>query len=406
MNSRTINSSQGLPSSTVIRQCFLLLRVSLSHYLRKPLYLAAIILTFVVVAGVSVLTFAVRGGLQNVIDANQQPGLYFLMNGKGNTELTSLLNSGQQRYPSNMSGVAQQQGRAQFSPELVLLSRQTFDKTQSDFIVRGVTPSAFSMKDPRSGLPYAVIRQGKDFSPGKRELLIGAELIHRYPQLRPGYSLKIHGTQWQIIGTFTSGGSVRESEIWADREMLRTEFGVGSTVNVVAFFSVPGITLNQLNDELGQIEKGPLSISDSQTHYASHGQDLASLLAIFGSTFAIIGGVIVLSGVAVLVESLLVNVTAELRALRLIGYGQVLFFAFTAPILLCSLIGGLAGTGLYGLVAMRLTFSTMAGPSEMVFHASLNLSIILFALAYCMFIALFACLINYRRVMKIIASKH
>ncbi|NIF20358.1 hypothetical protein [Candidatus Pantoea multigeneris] len=334
-----------------------------------------------------------------MIEANQQSGLYFLMNGKGNTELTSLLNPGQQRYPAMMSGVAQQQGNTPFSAELVLLTRQTFAENQTDLIIRGVTPAAFAMTNPRNGQHYISIIRGKMFTAGRREILIGAELLRRYPQLQPGHALKIHGAQWQITGVFTSGGSVRESEILADRDMLRNDFGLGNIVNVVVFYGTADATLTQLNDELQGIEQGTLSISDSRAHYASHGQDLLKLSGIFAGAFAATGGIMVLSGVAVLIESLLVNVSTDIRALRLMGFGRPLFLAFSVPIMLCSLAGTIIGVVLYRVFANKLTFSTLAGPAEMVFHASLTFTIVLSALAYCLFIALLGCVMNYRRVL-------
>lgn len=389
-----------------LTQARFLLQVSLKHFLRRPVYLVAVILAFTLIAMVSIMTFSVHHGLAQVTADSQEPGMFFMMRSQSDSELASIITPVQVHYLSQLPQMAAgESGKASYSPELTMLVRQQIADKKIDFILRGVTPQAFLMRNLVSQQPYIRLVKGRAFTPGKREAIVGAALARRYPQLAAGKQIKVKGAVWTITGEFVSGGSMRESELWTDREILRTDYGLGNVYSVVAFSAAANVRSDTLNQQLQQIEKGTLTVTDAARHYAGQSSGLLGIIAMFGVVFGIMGGLMVFAGVAVLAESLLVNQAVEFRTIRLMGFGRILFAAFALPFLACSLVGSALGALICQLAGQQMTFSTLAGPAEVVFSAVQTPTIALLAAGYCILIALAACAVNYSRVLNILTSR-
>ncbi|WP_414440167.1 hypothetical protein [Burkholderia sp. 22PA0106] len=94
--------------------------VVLRHLLQRPAYLAAVVVSFALVAGVCALTFSVRHGLLATVEASQEPGLFFLMNAQADSELSSIVTPAQalylQQLPNLGGGCGPAAARAGRSP--------------------------------------------------------------------------------------------------------------------------------------------------------------------------------------------------------------------------------------------------------------------------------------------------
>ncbi|MDC4556351.1 ABC transporter permease [Acinetobacter baumannii] len=391
--------------SSFFVKAYFLLFVFFKHFLTRPFYIFAVILSFIVVSSVTLLTFSVRNGLENVIENTHEPGLFFIKNGISNSELTSFLTKNQQHYIENIIGVNSVDNKIIYSPELVLLTRQILLGTSRDFVLRGVTDQAFIMRNPINNNLYSNVIDGVLFQPGKREVIVGQALAKRYPELNLGKKIRISGSDWKIVGIFKSGGSVRESEIWADKNLLRNYFKLGDLVNIISFYSEPHVSLNVLNRSLTEMKDNEIVVTNSKENYKNYANGFMDLMQTFGVAFTFIGGVIVFSGIAVLVESVLINMRAEIITLKLIGYDKILFFCFTIPFFIFSLIGVFISICLYGLISYRLNFGTLVGFTEVVFVSKMTFTLFFYTLIYCLGLVFIACLINYNRFMNLFKFK-
>lgn len=366
-----------LRASTLVR-IRTLTRVYLRHLMHRPLYLVAMILSFALVMAAVTLTFSVREGLRATLDASAEPGLYFMTNAQTNSELLSQISASQALYVNSMEAEAAQP----YSPELALLTRQTPNSEQKEFILRGVLNAAFSLSNPINGKPYALLIEGRMFSPGSNEVIVGSALQKHYSAYRIGGTILVRGQPWKIVGVFSSNGSVRESEFWADWDHLRTDYGLGRVYSVVVFGGPEGRS-EHYNTELALLDKDKVIVRDSLGHYAGQGQDLMDLVLYFGLVFSALAGVVAISGVAALVESLLLNQTQELRVLYQIGYGRERFVACMVQIALLGIAGGIVGLVVSVLFFSGSTFTTFAESRELTFSITTNGSVIAIALMYC-----------------------
>jgi ABC-type antimicrobial peptide transport system permease subunit len=84
--------------------------------------------------------------------------------------------------------------------------------------VRGTTPIALQI---RKGVRIA---EGKFFTPGRRELVVGRKLVGRVKGCRIGGSILINEEEWAVVGMLDSDGKAFDSEIWGDVELCVTLF--------------------------------------------------------------------------------------------------------------------------------------------------------------------------------------
>ena len=95
--------------------------------------------------------------------------------------------------------------------------------------VRGLSPAGAAL---RRGLR---LTQGRMFEPGARELLVGAALQRRWPQLTVGRQVKVRGADWTIVGRFDTGDAA-QSELWADVNSVQNAFRLKGFQSVLARF--------------------------------------------------------------------------------------------------------------------------------------------------------------------------
>jgi putative ABC transport system permease protein len=100
---------------------------------------------------------------------------------------------------------------------VVNVKLRRFDGTRSDVMVRGVSPVFWQVVGDNMHLAH-----GRIFKPGLRELITGAGAAGHFVTLDTGGHVLIRKTPWHVVGQFTAGGSLWESELWTDIGSLRS----------------------------------------------------------------------------------------------------------------------------------------------------------------------------------------
>lgn len=88
--------------------------------------------------------------------------------------------------------------------------------------VRGVTHISFQVHDD------VKLTEGRMFAPGAMEVIVGKAARERYENLQIGGEVpigRLSNRFCKVVGTFESGGSALESEIWAPLTLLNDAFG-------------------------------------------------------------------------------------------------------------------------------------------------------------------------------------
>lgn len=124
---------------------------------------------------------------------------------------------------------------------LLLPMQDNPEKIVSVF-VRGVTPESFPMRS------RVQLVEGQRPHLGSEEAMIGSNLVGRYACLTVGGSFDIKsGRKIAVVGVFEADGTSFESEVWADRESVRSALSREGDLSSAAMYS----SMSQRTKEIG-----------------------------------------------------------------------------------------------------------------------------------------------------------
>lgn len=118
---------------------------------------------------------------------------------------------------ASIPGIQQRGGVQYVSPEIhLMLPVRTAKHGEDDpgtlATIRGVRPAALLVHD------NVTIVDGRFPEPGRDEVLVGSTAATRIgvpdAHLNVGEQIEIDGRAWSVVGRFTTGGTMAESEIW------------------------------------------------------------------------------------------------------------------------------------------------------------------------------------------------
>ena len=72
--------------------------------------------------------------------------------------------------------------------------------------VRGLMPAGLTLR------PNAKLVEGRWFTPGQREVVVGQSIHHRFSGANVGDNLDFAKGQWKVVGVFDSGGTAYDSK--------------------------------------------------------------------------------------------------------------------------------------------------------------------------------------------------
>src|SRR5258707_4799788 len=194
-----------------------------------------------IVVGVLVAGMAIVGGLDSAIkDSSSQDNLILIGRG-ADSEANSFITLDQldalKFFPAvKRDGV----GTPLVSPDLTEQVFMPAGDTLDNLPIRGVLPVSTQTHET------VRIIAGRMFAPGLNEVIIGKLILNQYPGCSLGADLKVGRRIWKVVGVFESGGSLFESEVWADLHSLQEDSRRGSSYNSIRLKLVPGADVHAL----------------------------------------------------------------------------------------------------------------------------------------------------------------
>jgi ABC-type lipoprotein release transport system permease subunit len=127
-------------------------------------------------------------------------------------------------------------GQALVSKEVVVLnSLPKIDEPtkRSNVVVRGLPEMGKTLR------PQVKITQGRMFSSGSSEIIVGSSVARQFAGVELGQQLSFAGRQWTVVGVFEAGRTAFDSEIWGDVEQMMQAFRRIAYSSVIAKLSDP-----------------------------------------------------------------------------------------------------------------------------------------------------------------------
>lgn len=245
-------------------------------------------------------------------------------------------------------------GESSLSPEVLVsvnLPRKGSGEL-STLPVRGLTPNALAVR------PEIELIRGRMFKDGVYELIVGKSALDQFADLDVGDVATFHGGDWTVVGVFSSGGDVHESEAMTDATTLmsaarRTVFSA-----VTVLLDSPA-AFDAFREALKNDPKLNVDPQRETDYYEGQSKQIAALLEIVATTVGGIMAIGALFGALNTMYSAVSSRTVEIATLRAIGFSAApVVVSVLAEAQLLALVGAAAGGGIAWLLFNGSAFST------------------------------------------------
>ena len=257
------------------------------------------------------------------------------------SEMTSGLSIDAVKIIQDAPGIARASNTPLLTPEAVLMAPIPLRSTGTDANVelRGVSPNVFAIRR------NITIIEGRMFTPGIAELVVGKNAKATYSGLTLGNSIALGTVRWQVVGVFDAGGSAFDSEVWGDAHLLNGAYNRPDTISqsVTAHLTSP-VALQQLKDSLTSDPRLNVDVTREIDYYSKQSTRMTTLITRLGGSVAIIMAIGAVFGALNTMYSAVAERSREIATLRALGFGAgSVVLSFMIEALLISLMGGLLG---------------------------------------------------------------
>ena len=201
-----------------------------------------------------------------------------------------------------------------------------------------------------AGKPWQVhenikIAEGRFFTPGLAELVVGKSVAASYENLQFGSTVSFGGISWTVVGIIDAGSSSFDSAIWCDAALMKQAFKI-------SFDSYQSIIIKLAEPAAFQIVKQKIladprlnvDVERETVFYENQSKAISALITGLGFLVAVIMGV---GAVFAALNTMYAAVGArvsEIATMRALGFrsGSVVL-SFLAESMIISFCGGIAG---------------------------------------------------------------
>ena len=317
------------------------------------------------VVGVLVAMLAMGDGFKATLSRSGSDDVAIVLRGGSQAETNSVIMRDQLPLIESLPGVARgSDGKPLVSAELsqVISLRSRSNHSDANVQFRGVGDKAWAV---RSTLR---IVQGRKFTPGLREIVVGKGAQAQFEGLEVGRTLQLGKQDWTVVGVFASD-DVHESELWADTQTLAT------TYNRSAYQSVNVRTdgtagFQQFKAAMENDPRLKLDVETTREYYRKQSGGLSKLISVLGTVIGAIMAIGAVFGALNTMYAAVATRAREIATMRAIGFrGLPVVAAVMLETMLLALLGGMLGGLLAWLVFNNYTVSTLGSNfSQVVFQ--------------------------------------
>ena len=271
-------------------------------------------------------------------------------------------------------------GQPLASPEWVVViglpKKETLEPI--NVTLRAVTPRAFEVRGDIE------LVEGRRFTPGLDEVIVGRKLLDRIEGLGIGKPVKYQRKQFQIVGIFEADGNAFESEVWGDFDVLGAVFQRGAGSNSLVVRMKDPADIPSLDAWIKAQPNLQLQAVEERKYYEDQAGPLGSILRSLAGFVAVVMGIGAVFGAMNTMYAIVSARTREIGTLRALGFSRrAILAAFLIESVFLALIGGALGC----LLALPMNgYSTGTGQtqsfSELAFAFQVTPAIMLWCMAF------------------------
>ncbi len=317
------------------------------------------------VVGVITALQSMSQGMVATLRATGSPDRAIVLRGGSNSELSSFFTRDQAIVIEQAPGVAKDaEGKPLASGEIIVIAERKLRRsgTDSNVSMRGVGPAGFAMR------PELKIVEGRAFQPGLQEIIVGKKAQEQFLGLEVGSKVQIRGSEWSVVGAFTSNGDAHESEALVDIETAQSAFRRNGYSSLLVKLDDPA-KFEAFKDSLTTDPRLQVDVQKEVEYFSAQSRNFTRTIGVLVSVVGVIMGLGAVFAALNTMYSAIAARTVEIATLRALGFGGgVVVLATIAEAMTLALIGGLiGGAGAY-LFFNGYTVSTLgAGFTQVAF---------------------------------------
>lgn len=243
--------------------------------------------------------------------------------------------------------------------------------------VRGMMPDGLELR------PSVKLIEGRWFTPGQREVVVGRNIHSRFSGTNVGDTLDFGKGKWTVVGVFDAGGTAYDSEIWSDVNQMAPDFDRTGGYSSAYLRATDPVAADALKNRVSDDQRLKLEGS-LETEYFAKQTSSGGPIKFVGTFVAIIMAVGSIFAAMNTMYAAVAYRGREIATLRVIGFSRPsILTSFVFESLVISLLGAIIGivlmlpfNGLTTGIGNSLTFS------EMVFSLQLTWKVAFYAILF------------------------
>ena len=303
---------------------------------------AAFGILVVVAVFIAILSIAV--GFRRTMTSTGDPATVIVLRGGSDSEMTSGISRDSVRIIAEAPGVLRSPAGPVASAELFVIvdvpKRTT--RTDANVPLRGVQPAAFAVRRNFRLL------EGRRFATGKNEVIVGQGAAKEFAGLEVGHRLRWGENEWTVVGVFSDGGSLSESEIWCDVDVLQPAYRRTMFQSVHARLQ-SAAAFDRFKDALTTDPRLDILVRRETDYYAGQSEGLTTLVYVLGILICPLMVAGAVFGALNTMYSSVATRSREIATLRALGFGSgpVVISVLAESLLLAAVGGGIGAAFAY-----------------------------------------------------------
>ncbi len=323
---------------------------------------ASIVIIIGIAGSVAVMVslLAMAEGLSKTIASTGQVDRALIFREGSNSEMSSGIAMTDLAIIENTQGIKKSEDGPMIAAEIftIIDLKKKGAVDTSNLPLRGVQEMSFKIR------PELKIIEGENFFPGRGEVIVGKGAANEYEGLELGNKIKIRDSEWTVVGIFSTGGDVHESEIWADLAVTQGAFRRGASASIAIVQMEENASIIDLGATLELDPRLDLKVQGEADFYEEQSSGASSVIQVFGYAVAVIMAIGAVFAALNTMYSAVSTRLVEIGTLRAVGFhGSSVLFALMIESMFLALLGGLLGAGLSYLIFNGYTVSTLASVS-------------------------------------------
>ncbi|HKV61243.1 MAG TPA: ABC transporter permease [Candidatus Acidoferrum sp.] len=211
--------------------------------------------------------------------------------------------------------------------------------TDANVEIRGVSKNVLEIRK------NIRIVEGRMFTPGLNEIVVGKNANASYAGLTLGNTISLGSVNWKIVGIFDAGGSSFDSDVWGDAHLIGPAFNRPDIYfQSITVHLTSASALQQLKDAATADPRLNVDVTREIDYYSKQSNRLTKLITVLGGLVAGVMAIGAVFGALNTMYSAVAERGREIATMRALGFGgPSVVFSFVIEALLIAFVGGLVG---------------------------------------------------------------